>query len=169
MIAQNPIFYVDTVTGQYYVMSGSLSLLGLKFLHIPTKIMEKVHAGLIRRRKNLYANLQQMDKNFYVWVETNPGGGFRRITPANPTYSFGVVREIRKRFLDEIESNMVDAVQLEYQLNPSDLEVSVFLRYPDLNGLFKQTLLKPFTGSSTNFKTLNCGQFFIVGEDEVAK
>lgn len=169
MIAQTPIFYVDIVTGQYYVLSTSLSMFGLKYLHIPTKIMEKVHAGLIRRRKNLYANLQQMDKNFYVWVETNPGGGFRRITPTNPTYSLDAVREIRKRFLDEIERNMVDAVQLEYHLNPTDLEVSVFLRYPDLNGLFKQTLLKPFTGSSTNFKTLDRGQFFIVGEEEVAK
>lgn len=169
MIAQNPIFYVDTVTGQYCVMSNSLYIFEFKYLHIPTKIMEKVHAGLIRRRKNLYANLQQMDKNFYVLVETNPGGGFRRITPANPTYSLDAVREIRKRFLGEIERNMVDAVRLVYQVNPTDLKASVFLEYPDLNGLFKQTLLKPFTGSLTNLKTLDRGQFFIVGEDEVAK
>lgn len=169
MIAQTPMFYVDAVTGQYYVLSTSLSLFGVKYLHIPTKIMEKVHAGLIRRRKNLYANLQQMDKNFYVWVETNPGGGFRRITPSNPTYSHSAVREIRKRFLEEIERNMVDAVRLMYQLDPTNLEISVFLEYPDLAGSFKQTLLKPFTESTVNLKALDRGQFFIVGEDEVAK
>lgn len=170
MIAQNPRFYVDTDTGQYCVLSASLLLFGVKHLHIPTKIMEKVHAGLIRRRKNLYANLQQMDKNFYVLVETNPGGGFRRITPANPTYNHGAVREIRKRFLDEIEYTMVvDAVRLMYQLDPSNLEISAFLEYPDLTGGFKQTLLKPFTESKMNLKTLDHGRFFIVGGDEVAK
>lgn len=169
MIAQNPIFYVDSVTGQYYVIPTSLTVFKLKHLHIPTKIMEKVHAGLIRRRKNLYANLQQMDKNFYVLVETTPGGGFHRIIPANPTYKLSAVREIRKRFLDEIESNMVDAIRLEYRVDPVNLEVSVFLTYPGLDGLFKQTLLKPYTGSTTNFKALDQGQFFIVGEDEVIK